>query len=111
ALRRIAAGFARDEAGVSEEASDAIGRQGTIGEPVLDALFVELHALAVLGKHRVPGAELLDEAAVAGRTDVSNDNVVVRTLLGARAGETDFQCHFVSPKGAARRPCSGVRLS
>ena len=66
-------------------------------EPMLDAVGVELDALAVLGQQRVPRAERLDEAAVARRTHVGNDDVVVRALLRARAGQTDFQCHFYSP--------------
>jgi hypothetical protein len=30
-----------------------------------------------------------------GAAHVGNDNVVVRTLLGAAAGQTNFQCHFL----------------
>ncbi len=44
-------------------------------EPMLDALVVQRDArCVVLAEHRVPGAELLDEAAVAGRAGVGNDD-------------------------------------
>ena len=57
------------------------------------AVGVNLDALAVLRQQRVPRAERLDETAVAGRTGVGDDDVVVRTLLRARAGQSDLQCH------------------
>src|SRR5690606_20184372 len=90
----VIAGVALDQASVGEEACNAVGRQRTVGHPVLDALFVDGDAVAVLGQHRVPCADLLDETAVARGAHVSDDDVVVRALLGTCARKTDFQCHF-----------------
>jgi hypothetical protein len=92
-LGRVVAGFAGHQAGIGQEAGDTVGRQRALAHPVLDALLVELHALGILGQHRVPGAQLLDEATVARRAHVGDHDLVVGALLGARTGQTDFQCH------------------
>src|SRR5262245_60095257 len=64
-LVRIAAGFALCKACLIEEAQNAIGRLGAAIEPVLDAVDVQFNALGIiLGKHRIPGTELLEEPAV-----------------------------------------------
>src|SRR5690606_21987547 len=42
-------------------------------------------------------ADLLDEAAVTRRTGVGDDDVVVGALLGAGAGEAEFESHGFSP--------------
>jgi AcrR family transcriptional regulator len=78
-----------------QEAGDAVGRLGALGDPGLDRLELQHDARrrAVLGQERVVGADLLDEAAVAGRVAVSDDDRVVGALLGAATGETDLQ-HF-----------------
>ena len=52
---------------------------------VLDAIGV------VLLEQRVVGPDLLDEAAVAGRVAVGDDDRVVGALLSAATGETDLQ--------------------
>src|SRR5690606_17599908 len=46
-LRRIVACVALGDAGAVEEAGDTVGRQRAVAEPMLDALFIELHAVAV----------------------------------------------------------------
>ena len=56
----------------------------------IDALVV------VLGQHGVVGADLLDEAAVARRAGIGDDDVVVGALLGAGAGKADLESHFDS---------------
>ena len=59
-------GLALHQAGGVEEAQDAVGRLGALGEPGCDLLVVEGDAGGiVLRLHRVVGADLLDEAAVA----------------------------------------------
>src|SRR5690606_26666259 len=90
-LGRIVAGFALGDAGLVEEAGDAVGGHRAVAEPVPDAVGVDLDALGVLRQQRVPRAELLDEPAVARAAHVGNDDVVVRTLLGARSGQTNLQ--------------------
>ena len=65
ALVRVGAGVALGKAGDVEEAGNAVGRQRAVGQPMLDAVGVDLDAVAVLGQQRVPGADRLDEAAVA----------------------------------------------
>ena len=78
-----------------QEAGHAVGRLGALAEPFGDALGLQGDARlgAVLGQHRVVGADLLDELAVARRVRVGDDDVVVGALLGAAAGQTDLQ-HF-----------------
>ena len=57
---------------------------------------IELETLAlILGQQRVEKSEPLDEAAVARRTAVRNDDVVDRPFLGPGAGETDLQRHLI----------------
>jgi hypothetical protein len=57
---------------------------------MLDSLGVELHPLGgILREERIVGAELLDEAAVAGRAAVGNDDTIIRPLLGAAAREAN----------------------
>jgi hypothetical protein len=55
---------------------------------MLDAVF------AVLGQKRVVGAQLLEEAAVAGHAAVGGDDAVEGTLFRAAAGQSDFHCHW-----------------
>jgi len=82
----------RHEAGVAEEAGDAVGRQGADAEPMLDALFLEDEPIGVaLVEHRVVGADPLDEAPVARAARIRDDDAVERALLGAAAGEPDLQ--------------------
>ena len=51
-------------------------------------------SLVVLRQQRIEVADPLDEAAVARRAGVGDDDVVERPLLGAGAGEADFQGHW-----------------
>jgi len=58
---------------------------------------VELEALGlVLRQQRIEIAEPLDEAAVARRAAVGDHDMIERPLLGARAGQPDFQGHWAS---------------
>src|SRR5690606_37632669 len=73
---------------------NAVGRLCANANPVLGALGVQNNALlVVLGEQRIEGADLLDEAAVARRTGVSNDDLVERALLGATTGQADLEGH------------------
>src|SRR5436190_22676920 len=65
-LGRLANLGLRPQASIAEEARDAVARHRTHLEPMLDALVLEHHALLVAAlEHRIVGADLLDEAAVA----------------------------------------------
>src|SRR3546814_20840961 len=48
ALVRVVAGFALGNTGFGEEAQDAVGRLGALGDPFLDALDVQLDALVIV---------------------------------------------------------------
>ncbi len=83
----------RAEAGLAQEAGDAVGRQGALADPVADARRTG-DALLMFGRqHGVVAAQLLDEPAVPRAAAVGNHDVVVRALLGAGAGQADFQAH------------------
>src|ERR1044071_4380594 len=89
-LFRVAAGGTLDDAGGIEEARHAIGRLRALGEPGLHLVHVELQpCLILLRQQRVEMAETLDEAAVAGKARVGDDDMIDRTLLGACASEAD----------------------
>src|SRR5713226_6441848 len=89
-LFRIVARGAFCHAGGIEKARHAIRRLRALGEPGLDLVHVELQPrLVVLWQQRIEMAETLDEAAVAGKARVGNDDVIDRTLLGACASEAD----------------------
>src|SRR5690606_34236573 len=76
-----------------QEASDAVGRLGALGQPFADALDLQDGARlgAVFRQHRVVAADALDELAVARAVRVSDDDVVVGALLNAAAGQTNLQ--------------------
>src|ERR1700691_1473148 len=89
-LFRIVARFALGDTGGIEETRHAVGRLRALGEPALDLVHIELQpGLVVLGQQRIEMAETLDEAAIAGKARVGDDDVVDRTLLGARASKAD----------------------
>src|SRR6186713_303704 len=89
-LFRVAAGGALDDAGGIQEAGHAIRRLRALGEPGFHLVHVELQPrLIVLRQQRVEMAETLDEAAVAGKARVGDDDMIDRTLLGACASEAD----------------------
>src|SRR6266581_5868311 len=89
-LVRIVARGTFCHAGGVEEARHPVRRLRTLGEPVLDLVHVELQPrLVVLRQQRIEMAETLDEAAVAGKARIGDDDVIDRTLLGACACEAD----------------------
>src|SRR5439155_17206996 len=89
-LFRVAARGALGDAGGVEEAHHAVRRLRALGEPGFYLVHVELEAgLVGLRQQRIEIAETLDEAAVAGKTRVGDDDVIDRTLLGACAREAD----------------------
>src|ERR1700690_1376968 len=89
-LLRIAARGALDDAGGVEEARHPVRRLRALGEPGLDLVHVELQPFgAVLGQQRIEMAKTLDEAAIARKARVGDDDVIDRTLLGACASEAD----------------------
>src|SRR6185437_1563384 len=82
------------EPGIAEEALHPLARQVADLQPMLDALGLQHDALGMpLVEHRVVGAELLDEAAVARAVRIRNDDAVEGPLLGPAAGQTDLECH------------------
>ena len=81
-LLRVVARLALQEAGLVEEAGDAVGRLRADGQPMLGAVEVELHAVGVvLRQHRIVRADLLDVAAVARGGRFGNDDVIVGRFL------------------------------
>src|SRR5215475_4091624 len=85
-LLRIVALLALLDAGGVEETHHAVRGLRTLGEPRLDLVHVELQPrLAVLRQQRVEMAETLDEAAIARKARVGGNDMIDRTLLGARA--------------------------
>src|SRR5665213_1077640 len=96
-LFRIVALFALGDAGGIEEAHDAVGGLRALLHPGLHLFEIELEALGlVLGHQRIEMAEPLDEAAVARRATVGDDDMIDRPLLGAGAGETNDERHLLS---------------
>jgi len=86
--------LALGDAEAVEQPQHAIGRLRALGEPSLGLLDVDHQAgRVVLGLQRIEGADPLDEAAVARHARVGDDDAIERPLLGAAAGETDFQGH------------------
>src|SRR5882672_6784345 len=64
---------------------------------MLYALKFEMDALLrILRQHRIIGAELLDEAAVARVARIGDDDAKLRALLGADASQADGESHFSS---------------
>ena len=89
-LLRVVARRTLAEARGVEEAQHTIGRLGADGQPVRDAVGVELHTLGrILRQQRIVGADLLDEAAIAGCAAVGDDDAVIGPLLGATASEAN----------------------
>jgi hypothetical protein len=68
-----------------------------LDHPCLDLFQIELEPLGFfLRQERIEIAEPLDEAAVAGRAAVGDDDVIERPLLGAGTRHTDDKGHSVS---------------
>src|SRR5204862_1296451 len=89
-LFRVVAGFALLDAGSIEETRDAVRGLRTFGHPGLDLVEVELQpGFVVLRQQRIEMAKPLDETAIARIARVGDDDVIDRTLLGARAREAD----------------------
>src|SRR5437762_10342046 len=87
---RVVARGAFDHAGGIEKTRYAVRRLRALGEPGLDLVHVELEpCLAIPGQQWIEMAETLDEAAVAGKARVGDDDVIDRTLLGACACKAD----------------------
>ena len=65
-----------------QESGDAIRRQRAVFQPMLDPVFLHDQPLgAVLGHHRVVGAEPLNKPAIPGRPGIRDDDTVIRTFL------------------------------
>src|SRR5271169_4045272 len=94
-LRIVARGTLHDAGGI-EETRDAVRRLRALGEPGLDLVHVELQPFGVvLGQERIEMAETFDEAAIARKARVGDDDVIDRALLGACASEADNDWHLV----------------
>src|SRR5438105_4905387 len=75
-----------DNAGIGKEAVNALARHRPFGNPGLRLLEIEFQPVGVvLRQNGIVVADLLDEAAVARRMGIRNDNGVVRALLRATA--------------------------
>ena len=97
-LVRIVVDALLGDAGIGQPLVDAVRGNGALGDPGLGLFQVQLDAVGMVrGQQRVVETDLLDEAAVARAARVGDDDIVVRTLLGAAAGETNTQSHFSFP--------------
>src|SRR5579872_3429096 len=86
--------LALGEAKAVEQAQHAVGRLRALGEPGLGFLLIEHEAArVVLRLQGVERADLFDEAAVARRAGVGDDDAIEGALLRAAAGEADFEGH------------------
>src|SRR6266481_5919922 len=89
-LFRIAARGALCHAGGIEEARHPVRGLRALGKPGLDLVHVELQPrLVVLRQQRIEMPEPLDEAAVARKARIGDDDVIDRALLGACARKAD----------------------
>src|SRR5688572_3384821 len=79
--------------GFLDQHSDLVGQLRAVGNPVVDAVDVELDALLVASRDRVVEADALDRAAVALVALVGDDDVVEGALLGAATGQANLD-HF-----------------
>src|SRR3974390_882337 len=94
----IAAWLALDDAGRVEEAHDAVRRLRALLHPALHLFEIELEPFGpFLRQQRIEEAEPLDEAAVARRAAVSDDDVIEWPLLGSGAGHANDERHFSFP--------------
>src|SRR3974377_2181091 len=94
----IAAWLALDDAGRVEEAHDAVRRLRALLHPALHLFEIELEPFGpFLRQQRFEEAEPLDEAAVARRAAVSDDDVIEWPLLGSGAGHANDERHFSFP--------------
>src|SRR5699024_6896141 len=66
----------------------SVGGLGAVGQPLLGLVGVDLDDAGLLGG--VVVADLLDEAAVAGKAAVGNNNAVEGGFLGAHTAQTDL---------------------
>ncbi len=73
-----------------DEVRDGVGRLGALSDPLVDLLEIELNGLG--GGQRVVATNQLDEATIATGAAVSDDNAVVRTLLGTVTGQANLDC-------------------
>src|SRR5690606_2814123 len=90
-----------------QQLSNALGRLGTLGQPVVGTFLVDGQLHFTASGDRVEEADALDETAVARIAAVGHDQVVEGALLGAATGETDgYHVNFVPVVGAAKNRCN-----
>ncbi len=70
-----------------DDGGDGFGRLGAVLHPLVD--FFEVKGVVHAFSHGVVGAHLLDEVAIAAITAVNDDDLVVRTILGALTVQTN----------------------
>ena len=91
---RVVGGRTLLDAGLVEQAGNAVGRLGANAEPVLHAVFDQTHAVGVvLGQQRVVGADLLEVLAVTRGAAVGDDDLVVGALLGTATRQPQGNRH------------------
>ena len=93
ALQRSGDRGGRDALGALDHRVHGRGGLGALRDPVVDA--VELDGQHVALGARVVGADLLDGVTIAAGALLGHDHTVVRFVLGADAGKTDFECHLM----------------
>jgi hypothetical protein len=67
---------------------------GTLGNPVINALGIDLQTDFTATGDRVKETDALNKAAITGIAAVGHDYTVERTLLGTTAGETNNYHYF-----------------
>src|SRR5690554_5405802 len=72
-----------------QQRCNALGRLGTLAQPVVNALVVNGQTGFATGSNRVEETNALNKAAVAGVAAVSNSQVVEGALLGAATSKTN----------------------
>ena len=83
-----------DDTALLEDGSYGLGRLSAVSDPLLSLLLVDLDGCGI--GEGVVVAELLDKAAVARASRVSDNYSVKSSLLGSHSSESDLY-HFSFP--------------
>src|SRR5699024_2409060 len=77
-----------------QQLTDSVSGLSAVGEPLLGLVGIDVDNAGLLGGIVV--ADLLDEAAIAGKAAVGNNNAVEGSFLGAHAAQTNLNhCKFL----------------
>src|SRR3989449_3965607 len=109
------AGDALGDLLTADEAADGIARLGALGQPMLDALRVQLDLRGLF--QGIVGSYVFHLAAIAGATLFDDDNAIKRLLLLPNPLQTDHQHKPIPPEryytgrsGIRKCPAVGRRM-